>query len=234
MPWFGDWLGGGGSGSAVVGGPFSAGDIIRQARTRHPAFSDRAIPVPVALSLISTVQADLHQAAQQRDTFYVVGTYMHLLTTFNPAVPLPAHAGVSGGRVLLTTDADGTGELYVTSRPARMHAPRHWVAVLINQQLTLVGDADYWSNVREVDVYYAPVATALASEADALLLPASAWSAVIAALAAQMGARCAALGISGVDVAGLTNQANTAISVWLDTVGRRGKAIPLRLTGGVR
>lgn len=232
MGWFGDWLGpGGGGGSGGAGGPFSAGDIIRQARRRHPAFTEAAIPVPVALSLISTVQADLHQQAQQRDAFYVVGTYIHLLTTFVATVPLPEHAGISGGRVLMADTTLGTGELYVVTRTGRLRSPRRWTAVLINQVLTLVGDADYWRDVGEVDVYYAPVATALTSEADALILPASAWSAVISALEAQMGQRCAALGISGVDVAGMMAEADRARSIWLATVAGVGKPTPLQVTG---
>lgn len=230
MSWFGGWLGGGGGSGPV--GPFSAGDIIQQARARHPAFSEAAIPIPVALSHVSTVQANLHQAAQQMDPFYVVGTYVHLLANFAADVPLPAHAGVSGGRVLLRDDL-GSGELYVAARTARIRAPRRWAATLINQQLTLVGDADYWRDVTQVEVYYAPVATALTALSDALVLPASAWSAVIAALALAMAVRCEALNISGVDVGEFKADADTASTIWLGTVRGVGKAQPMRVGGRV-
>lgn len=232
MSWgSGNWFGDSGGGGSDPVGPFSAGDIIQQARARHPAFSEQAIPIPVALSHVSTVQANLHQAAQQMDPFYVVGTYVHLLATFEADIPLPAHAGVSGGRVLLSPS--GTGELFVATRTARLRSPSRWNAVLINQQLTLVGDADYWTNVSEVDVYYAPVATALSALTNDLVLPASAWSAVIAALALAMAGRCEALGISGVDVNEFKALADEARTIWLNTVRGMGKAVPLRVRGRV-
>lgn len=227
MSWGGSpWMGGGSGGSPTS--PMAAGALITAARRKHPAFSEAAIPTPIALLELADVQAALHQAAQQRDPFYVVGSVIASQQPFQAAILLPDFAGLSGGRVRFVDPLRPEAELRIAERAAHPWGPGRWRALLLDQTLTLLGTADDWADVATVEVVYAPAPGALAGTGSTLLLPLSARTAVIAALAATMAGRAAALGIAGVDVAGMAQLAGSLRGLWLDTVAGRGRAQKVR------
>lgn len=223
--WLGSWLGGGGGGTVVAPGPLNAAEIIGLARKQHPAFSESAIPAPVAYALLTTLYAELQQEGLALDPNVSATELAHTpLNPWDPTIPVPANTAIIGGLVYFDAGSPQvSATLDFVAYADRLRVDHRYAAYEENEQLVLVGTEDNWRGVDYLIVRYLAAPEVLNDATDSLYLPLSARPAVVSGLALAFGERCEGLGIAGVNTKALGAKHQHAHDAWLQTMGRAGR-----------
>lgn len=190
------------------------GQVDTAARDLSAFFDRTRIPQGVAARMASDIQRDLLGKAVRANPDRLATT-TDVALAFGSAITLPAYELVVRGRVNFTDASLDPDPLYFIS-PGQEHAPLvAFSGYLEGGALWLVGDADDWTGVDDITIWYVAAATDITTESTNLVLPDSAKGAVVSRLAAMFGARVSGLDGVGVDVAGLMALAEREERGWL-------------------
>lgn len=230
--WFGSWFGGGsGSGTTLQPGAISAGEVIEAARKQHPAFSEAAIPLPVALVLLTNLYEELQQEGLALDPNVSATELAHVpLGPWDPTIPVPANAAIVGGSVYFPDDQHAAPvPLDIVAYADRFSRTSRFTAYEENQQLILVGLETDWTGVDHLIVRYLASPIPLTAATDTMYLPLSARPVLQRGLAHHFALRCLGLGIGNVDVPSFEKMLQHAHDAWLATMGRAGRPRPMQI-----
>lgn len=143
--------------------PWTAADIILEARDHHPAFDERQTPDPVARRTVDRYAAELYDLLLEREADEIISTeeISFPLTDFDAGYDLPDFVFHHNGEVFYNGTAfqDPLNIVPFQSR----HTPGVPNAAYIRENtIHFVGNEADWTVVEKVEFYYSPPRTPLA------------------------------------------------------------------------
>lgn len=148
-------------------------------------------------------------------------------------IPLPPNYHVLNGSWYAFSDEQNIDRY---PRPLTMLAPidrhqpaRSYGVYVQGQELFLCAPMTQWQQVQRLEIPYLPIAPAISSADDYLLLPDAAEDAIVAGLALQMGERAATFGVAGMDLSGFDARQQQMQDLYLAHVAGAGRALSGRI-----
>ena len=148
-----------------------------------------------------------------------------LLLSVEHGVPLPPSLFISDIGVVRFTKPKYDPDTFRLVPPGqRQSAHFIYSGYVMNQTLYLMGTKQEWAEVQGIDLRYVPIPPVLATLTDLLLLPDHASTACVEQMAAFFGRRLVGATVDQLTLSTLAGAASDAEQVFLETIGRKGRA----------
>ncbi len=172
--------------------PLLVGDVIDEARDRHPSFDRNKNPQKVVRRFLSGYTEELAGKINRIDStaLLVEVTQAMPLSVFDDGITLPANRGVAA--VVAVDDATTPRRLPIDLIPYASRGDRNVPvnsAWTIGGKLYLNGTSQSWQRVTSVAVAYTPAPASYTADTDTIALPIGARRALTEAAAVFMARR---------------------------------------------
>ena len=201
--------------------------IIDQARDIHPSFTENLHPNNVVRRFLSRWQREIvgRLLIADRHAVRLVETVAFPLPTFEAGHALASEPQYLHGGDVKYGNPDDTRELNIVGWERRYDRVPWPAAAVFADTVYFLGIVRDWANVTSVDLFYAPVPSALPDISTASVLPDQAESAAVAAAAQFMGSRIPApKGLEAVPLAKLVGDMERAEDKFLTLRSNRARA----------
>ena len=144
-----------------------------------------------------------------------------LVARYDVGIPLPQMHALIGGTVRMSGNDDDVAPLTLVDYGSRLspHAP--FAVYVMGNELFLCGTEEDWVDVESLDLRYVPVPPALTALTSTLLMPDSAYTALVNGAAFHAGLRVNGLpDVPKVDVNALASQKAESEAAFLKNVGK--------------
>lgn len=216
---------------------FTAGEVMRDARDRHPALHERQAPDITGRRYLEQAQRELMSRAVEADAHYAaarlavpIADEAALIALQATGIPVPSHLRLLGATAQYSDPVEDTPVTLTTfANRLNRHVTRS--AYDLDGTLYLMGDPLEWTGVTALDVVYSPLPTPVLTNATVLLVKDDARQALSAKLAAFWGARLPKGMLDPTELRELKEQALQAEASFVTLVRQPGRARTILVQG---